>query len=320
MEVKGLPNSAAQSLAQLVKAERNGPSARPSFLASQTGTLPADDVESACLNLLPQHRLRQFESAFGRLSEFDNNLGSGARRRNRATTGRGPSNGGALAAQSIENAADTEARLSAGVIYRHLARLAQDHPEIEGEGTSQFPGIEFLERSLQADADYLPAVLQLIGLYRTNGLHKDWHRLAEEASQRFPEESAILLQAADSAIARKAGKKAVGFARKLLTVDPISQEARQRMIELQISHARKQARSKRADLAFKASSWQGCRVGTTGHSELSTLTSIRVWSGVNSVVSPTARHGCARVWNWWAVALRAGLRLAGTRPDERKRG
>ena len=261
VEVKGLPNSAAQSLAQLVKAERNGPGALLSFLASQTGTLPADDVKSACLNLLPQapDRLRQFESAFGRLSEFDKNrvlalaaeIGNDWKRAEQRWR---------VAAQSIENAADTEARLSAGVIYRHLARLAEDHPEIEGEGTSEFPCIEFLERSLQADADYLPAVLQLIGLYRTNGLHKNWHRLAEEAAQRFPEESAILLQAVDSAIARKAYKKAVGFARKLLTVDPISQEARQRMIELQISHARKQARSKRADLAFKelgkAAEWE----------------------------------------------------------------
>ena len=42
VEVKGLPNSASQSLAQLVKAERNGPGALLSFLASQTGTLPAN--------------------------------------------------------------------------------------------------------------------------------------------------------------------------------------------------------------------------------------------------------------------------------------
>jgi tetratricopeptide (TPR) repeat protein len=261
VEVKGLPNSAAQSVAQLVKAERNGPGALLSFLASQTGTLPADDVKSACLNLLPQapDRLRLFESAFGRLSEFDKNrvlalaaeIGNDWKRAEQRWR---------VAARSVENAVGTEARLSAGVIYRHLARLAQDHPEIEGEGTSEFPCIEFLERSLQADADYLPAILQLIGLYRTNGLHKDWHRLAEEAAQRFPEEGAILLQAVDSAIARKAYKKAIGFARKLLTVDPISQEARQRMIELQISHARKQARSKRADLAFKelgkAAEWE----------------------------------------------------------------
>ena len=261
VEVKGLPSAASQSLVQLTKAERSGPGALLSFLASQTGTLPADDVKCACLNLLPQapHRLRQFESTFGPLSEFDRNrvlalaaeAGNDWGRAERCWT---------IAAQSIEPAAGTETGLSAGVIYRHLAHLAHEHPEIEGEQTSEFPEIEYLELSLRADPDHLPAVLQLIGLYRTHRQDRDWHRLAEDAAQRFPEESAVLLQAVDSAIARKAYKKAVGFARKLLALDPINQAARQRMIELHISHARKQIRSKRADLAWKelaeAAEWE----------------------------------------------------------------
>jgi tetratricopeptide (TPR) repeat protein len=261
VEVKGLSNSASQALAQLIKAERNGPGALLSFLASESGTLLADDVKSACLDLLRQapDRLQQFERTFGPLSEFDKNrvLALAAEAKN--DWGRAEERW-RLAARSVEHAADTGARLSAGVIYRHLARLAQDHPEIEGEGASEFPCIEYFERSLKADADYLPAILQLIGLYRTNKQNKEWHRLAEEAVQRFPEESAILLQAMDSAIAHKAYKKAVGFARKLLTLDPINQAARQRMIELHISHARKQARSKRVDLAWKelanAAEWE----------------------------------------------------------------
>ncbi len=261
VEVKGLSSAASQSLLQLTKTERSGPGALLTFLASQTGKLPADEVKSACLNLLPQapDRLRQFESAFGPLSKFDRNrvlalaaeAGDDWERAERCWN---------MAARSIEPAADTETGLSAGVIYRHLARLAHEHPEIEGEGTSEFPEIEYLELSLQADPDHLPAVLQLIGLYRTHGQDRGWHRLAEDAVQRFPEESAVLLQAVDSAIARKAYKKAVGFARKLLALDPINQAARQRMIELHISHARKQIRSKRADLAWKelavAAEWE----------------------------------------------------------------
>jgi hypothetical protein len=261
VEVKGLPNAASQSLVQLTKAERSGPGALLSFLASQAGTLPADEVKNACLNLLPRapDRLRQFESRFGPLSEFDRyrvlalaaEAGNDWERAEQCWT---------IAAQGIEPAAGTETGLSAGVIYRHLARLAHEHPEIEGEGTSEFPEIEYLELSLRADPDHLPAVLQLIGLYRTYGQDRDWHRLAGDAAQRFPEESAVLLQAVDSAIARKAYKKAVGFARELLTLDPINQAARQRMIELHISHARKQIRSKRADLAWKelaeAAEWE----------------------------------------------------------------
>jgi cellulose synthase operon protein C len=260
-EVKELPSAASQSLVQLAKAERSGPGALLSFLASQAVPFQADDVKRACLSLLPQapHRLRQFESKFGPLSEFDRNrvlalaaeAGNDWERAAQCWT---------VAAQRIEAAAGTQAGLTTGVIYRHLARLAHEHSEIEGEGTSESAEIEYLELSLRADADHLPAVLQLIGLYRAHGQDRDWHRLAEDAAQRFPEESAVLLQAVDSAIARRAYKKAVGFARKLLALDPINQAARQRMIELHISHARKQIRSKRADLATRelaeATEWE----------------------------------------------------------------
>jgi hypothetical protein len=142
------------------------------------------------------------------------------------------------------------------VIYRHLAVLAENDEESGDEEAS----IDYLAHSLRADPDHLPTVLKLIGLYRTHGQDKDWHRLAEDSAQRFPRESAILLQSVDSAIARKAYKKAAGFARRVLALDPINQEARQRMVELQISHARRQARSKRADLAWKeladAAKWE----------------------------------------------------------------
>jgi hypothetical protein len=53
-------------------------------------------------------------------------------------------------------------------------------------------------------------------------------------------------------VERDAYKKAVGFARRLLALDPINQPVRQRMIELQLAYARKQMRSGRADLAEKA--------------------------------------------------------------------
>ena len=53
-------------------------------------------------------------------------------------------------------------------------------------------------------------------------------------------------------MARNAYKKAVGFARRVLALDPINQPVRQRMIELQLAYARKQMRSGRADLAGKA--------------------------------------------------------------------
>ena len=103
-------------------------------------------------------------------------------------------------------------------------------------------------------------MLALIGRYRDEDQSKDWHRLAEEAVQRFPDNSAVLQQATASAVARKAYKKAAGFARRLLQIDPINAGVRRQMIELQVAHARKQMRARRADLAAKelalAAEWE----------------------------------------------------------------
>jgi cellulose synthase operon protein C len=61
----------------------------------------------------------------------------------------------------------------------------------------------------------------------------------------------VLLQANESAVARKAYKRAAGFARRLLKIDAINPGVRRQMIELEVAHARKQMRAKRPDLAAK---------------------------------------------------------------------
>ena len=94
--------------------------------------------------------------------------------------------------------------------------------------------------------------LALIEQYRKADSPKDWHRATDLAAKRFPGNAAILLHAVDAAVARNAYKKAVGLARRVLTLDPINQPVRQRMIELQLAYARNQMRSGRADLAGKA--------------------------------------------------------------------
>ena len=258
-EVKGLPAGGSQLLAEFVKAERSGAAALVSFLTSHAAALLATDARSACFNLLPRapDRLRQVESTFGSLTEFDRAriLALAAEA---ANEWKRAEQQWCVAAKAVERSADPESRLVAGVIYRHVAGLAETYPEIVGGDA--IPSIDYLERSLRADPDYLPAVLKLIGLYRSEGQDKDWHRLAEDSAQRFPQQSAVLLQAVDSAIVRKAYKKAAGFARRILALDPINPAVRQRMIELQISHARRQARSKRADLAWReladAAEWE----------------------------------------------------------------
>jgi len=249
-ETGGLHAAAVQSLGRLSTAARGGPAALFTWLLKQAD-LPQDEVKSACLNLLPQlpDRVPQFETRFGPLPQLERH-----RVQALAAEARGDweavERSWSLAARLTGAAEDRTSRLASGVIYRHLARLASLHPEIEGGGDGD-GGIFYLERSGDADPGHIPTVLERITYYRTEGREKDWHRLAEEAAQRFPEDSQILLQATQSAVARQAYKKAAGFARRLLKIDPINPGVRRQMIELQLAHARKQMRAKRPDLAGK---------------------------------------------------------------------
>src|SRR4051794_23418360 len=260
-EARGLPASASQFLARSAEAARGGPAALFAFLLKQTD-LPQAEVRSACLNLLPQitDRLPQFEKSFGPLSALERH-----RIQALAAEARGEWSKAEWfwrsAVESIPTG-DRQAGLMRGVIFRHLADLAGKYPQVEGDPNDLFgnPVIYYLERSCEADPDHVPALLELIRLYRADDRAKDWHRLAEEAVQRFPDNTAVLQQATEAAVARKAYKRAAGFARRLLRIDPINAGVRRQMIELQVAHARKQMRSKRPDLAVKelatASEWE----------------------------------------------------------------
>jgi len=263
-QTRSLPEAAVQFLARLSEAERSGPSAVFGFLLKQRD-LPQAEVRSACLNLLPQipDRLSQFEKSFGPLRDFERN-----RVQALAAEGRGDWVKAerfwraAVAATIVEDSDNRQTRLSRGVILRHLAQLADKHPEVEGDGDGFLdnPVISYLEQSIQADPDYIAGVLELIGHYRAESRLKDWHRQVDEAVQRFPDNSAVLLQAIESAMARKAYKKAAGFAHRLLKIDPINTGVRRQMIELQVAHARKQMRVGRLELAAKelaaAAEWE----------------------------------------------------------------
>ena len=261
-QTRGLSPATAQFLARSAEAERSGPAAMFALLLKQPD-LPPAEVRSACLNLLPQlpDRVAQFEKSFGPLSALERHRIQALAAEARGDWEKVERSWRAAAAAIAD--ADPQAGLSRGVIFRHLAQLAAEHREIEGDDSDDpftNPVVSYLERSYRADPDYVPAVLELIGHYRKDAQLKDWHRLADEAVQRFPENSAVLLAASESAMARKAFKKAAGFAHRLLKIDPINPTVRRQMIELQVAHARKQVRSKRPDLAAKelsaAAEWE----------------------------------------------------------------
>ena len=262
-ETRGLQREATGLLNQILDAERRGPAALFAVLARRGAALPEDGLRTACLNLLPSipERIAEFERRFGALSVLEQ-----SRIRALAAEGKGDWDNVPYYwhAAVKELAADStpEARLGQALVLRHMADLAVKHPDswYDPEVQDTDPVAHYLERSIAADPDFLPATLALLERYRTDENPKEWHRATETAALRFPGNVAVLLHAVNSSVARNAYKKAAGFARQVLTVDPINGAARERMIELQLAHARKQMRSGRADLAGKtlaeATEWE----------------------------------------------------------------
>jgi len=131
-ETGGLAPTTTHTVSRLADAARGGSGSLFSWLLKQTN-LPASDLRSACLNLLPQHpeRLAHFERTFGPLSPLEK-----LRMQALAAEARGKwrevEDVWTELAQLYRSADDRLSRLSAGVIYRHLAQLSREHSVISG--------------------------------------------------------------------------------------------------------------------------------------------------------------------------------------------
>ncbi len=255
-EARGLPRDATVLMNQIQDGERRGPAALLGVLVRRGLPLPAADLRATCFNLLPAipEHIPQFEQRFGRLSVLERYriLALAAEAKN--DWDNVPHHWHAVI-QALAEEAAPEAHLAQAVVLRHLAELARTHTDIWDDPNvpaDRDPVGHYFELSIEADPECLPATLALLDRYRTDDNPRDWYRAAEAAARRFPSTVAVLQHAVDAAVARNAYKKAAGFARQVLTVDPINLPVRQRMIELQLAHARKQMRSGRADLAMKA--------------------------------------------------------------------
>lgn len=250
-EVRGIPPAATGLLQQTLEAERRGPAALLTLLLRPGLPLADDTLRAACLDLLPAspNAIQQFERRFGRLPapEWNRALALAAEAGGRWSEAQVQWE---MMLAPLSDQPGPEVRLKRAVVLSHLADLAERHPEIEARQSDDAVA-EYLERSLDADPDHLPTTLRLIEHHREDEASV-WHGLAERAARRFPDSTAALMLAVDAAAERDAYKKAVGFARRLLALDPINQPVRQRMIELQLAYARKQMRAGRADLAEKA--------------------------------------------------------------------
>ena len=249
-----LPATGSQFLARLAAAELAGPGPLFSFLIKQTDRPPLD-IRNACLNLLPKipDRIAQFEKSFGVLSSSERSriqaLGAEARGDWEAA---GRHWQRFVTAIGGPEDPDPNARLSKGVVLRHLAALVAKHEEIEAPSYGDDPVTYFLEIAREADPDHIATHLELIGRYREDSALEAWRELVDEAVQRFPDDARVLQQALDCALARKAYKQAEESARRLLKINSINPGVRRQMIDLQISQAREQMVAKHPDLALEA--------------------------------------------------------------------
>lgn len=134
----------------------------------------------------------------------------------------------------------------AAAVCRHLIDI------IDKEYGGDDPELEiYLKNLVSLEPDDRQAWLRLAAFYQGRDDLVARGRCLDQALQQLPGDPRILEAAAEAAIERGANKKAVQLTRKLLTIDPINQSARARLIQAHLNHARKQLGAGKYDLARK---------------------------------------------------------------------
>jgi hypothetical protein len=158
------------------------------------------------------------------------------------------------AERRVEPGSDTALRIA--LVHRRAETLFQILQRMEPDSDpDSLPGIiaAELESSLEYDPDDRATYLDLIAYCLRGGKAlKDARRILKRAQARWPTDKAVLSAAMDTAIASGAFKKAATIAGDILAVDPINSGVRERLVEAHLSHARKNVRDQRPDLAMRA--------------------------------------------------------------------
>ena len=148
----------------------------------------------------------------------------------------------------LRHETDPDHRLMAALILRHMAELLHKGDDGWDDGARLR---DCLEQSLRFDPDDRDVYLQLALLYKDADNDKEYHQWVEQAVKRFPDDPLVLLAGVKTATARKAHKKAAGFAARVLELDPINSKARTVLINAHLAHARKLMRADKYALAEK---------------------------------------------------------------------
>lgn len=246
LEIKGCPESQRPLLLEIAALAGEGSSPAPTrifdLLARRGRGLPPAAI-GLLQRLLPlvNDRLGQYERNFGALGEAD-------RECIRART--------AESRDSVRSAVQFWLRaigllrrtepLSAAMIQRHIFALTTQGDQPEDYSPQ---AIGWLRESIDLDPDDRATHLRLIEIHLDRRELPAARQVLEAAMKRFADEPSVLLAAVETALASNAFKKAVAVAKRLLVLDPINSRVRALIGRAHLSHARKQLRAKRPDVA-----------------------------------------------------------------------
>ena len=152
--------------------------------------------------------------------------------------------------------------------WNHYLRKLSDTPDVEPlrqalvqrfivEKVSEYRGgldrtaARNLRDALRLDPQDKKSYIELLTFYLEEKNLKEAREVLTEALKYYPDDIEILTMGIRVAVAGNAYKKAAGFAKKILAVDPINAQAQNLLLEAHLAHARKLAKGKKWHLVAK---------------------------------------------------------------------
>jgi cellulose synthase operon protein C len=252
LDLRGCPDALRPLLLDFARlGERPNPETFFDLVLRHRRQLPEGLAKQTCYQLLPysKRRLNVFIDTFGPISAaYESHI--------HALSAEAHNNQDLAFAYWIEmvNALVSPAhqtatnKLRAALILRKISSVEKLTPEAIGSLPDK--GFSLIVRSNELDPDDLKMQIIVIAGYRYKGDLKSARACLDLALKRFPKESALLQEAVQIAIAGDAFKKAVGYAKQVLELDPINPTVRRLIGHAHLSHARKQIKAKKTESAF----------------------------------------------------------------------
>ena len=235
-------------LISMLQGKRDNEKALLEVVAANRQALGDKYSQQFCLALLPSYPagLKIYQNIFGRLSAFEKNRIT-ALSYERQRDLYNAEKYWRLSVDNLKKQSTNDSTLKAALILRHIVTLVENRGEQFEDDTVPDDLIESLNLNPEEKSSYI----KLIQWYQHEEDKRSYHKWADIAAKKFPKDSEVLLIGMESATKKKAFKKAVGFAKKLLKEDPINIKARQIARSSHIAHSRKLIKTGKYDLARK---------------------------------------------------------------------